>query len=178
MRRRRRFSSAEKKSYALSNSLFKVDIQVTPSMRRKVDDLALWLAAGDKRRVKAATQTVLDLLCAAAEVPEATLKLKDTADAKFRGGKAVWKLYGTCERDGTITVAYKTAVRRQVFAFKTFLNTVVHEFMHHYDHWKLRLAASFHTSGFYNRVRDLYRQLLPAEASGLRDPQAPAQLLG
>jgi hypothetical protein len=178
MRRRRRFSSAEKKSYAVSNSLLAADVKVTPSMRRKVDDLAIWLAAGDKRRVKAATQTVLDLLCAAAELPAATLKLKDVAPAKFRNGKAVWKLYGTCERDGTITVAYRTAVRRQVFAFKTYLNTVVHEFMHHYDHWKLRLAASFHTSGFYNRVRDLYRRLLPEGASGIPDPEAAAELIG
>jgi hypothetical protein len=50
--------------------------------------------------------------------------------------------------------------------------------MHHYDHRKLRLAASFHTSGFYNRVRDLYRRLLPPERSGLGRPEPAAQLLG
>jgi hypothetical protein len=158
--RRRRFTPAEKRAYALSNSLLSVDFAVTPPMRRKVDDLARWLAAGEKSRVREATQAILDLLCEAAAVPPATLKLKDTAYAKFRGGKAVWKLYGTCDRDGTITLAFKTAVRRQVFAFKTFLNTVAHEFMHHYDHRKLRLAASFHTGGFYRRVRDLYGRLL------------------
>lgn len=161
----RRFTRAEKKAYQVSNSLESVNFAVTPSMRRKVEDLALWLAEGDKSRVKAATQNVLDLLCAAAEVTPARLKLKDTAYAKFRGGKAVWKLYGTCERDGTITVAFRTAVRRQVFAFKTFLNTVVHEFMHHYDAHKLILAASFHTSGFYRRVRDLRLRLLDVTAT-------------
>lgn len=155
----RRFSKAEKRAYELSNALARVDFAVTPSMRRKVEDLARWLAAGDKAMVREATQAILDLLCEAARVPRATLKLKDTAYAKFRGGRAVWKLYGTCDKDGTITIAFKTAVKRQVFAFKTFLNTVVHEFMHHYDHMGLRLAASFHTSGFYHRVRDLYGKL-------------------
>src|SRR5574341_673071 len=131
--RRKRFTRAEKEAYALSNALFSVDFRVTPSMRRKVEDLARWLAAGDKSQVRTATQAVLDLLCEAARVPCASLKLQGAALAKFRNGKTVGKLYGACERDGTITVAFKTPVRRQVFAFKTFLNTVIHEFLHHYD---------------------------------------------
>ena len=159
----RQFSAREKKAYALSNSLTGVDFKITPSMRRKVGDLALWLAEGDKLRVKETTQLVLDLLCEAAEIPPAKLELKDTAEARFRGDKAVWKLYGACERNGTITVAFKTAVRRKVFAFKTYLNTVIHEYMHWYDARKLNLGISFHTSGFYHRVRDVYTQLLPED---------------
>lgn len=158
----RRFSRAEKRAYQLSNALLAVEFAVTPSMRQKVEELARWLAAGDKTGVREATQEILDLLCDAAGIPRAELKLKDTAYAKFRGGRAVWKLYGTCDRDGTITVAFRTAVRRQVFAFKTFLTTAVHEFMHHYDARRLRLAASFHTSGFYRRVRDVRDRLLSA----------------
>ena len=61
-------------------------------------------------------------------------------------------------------MAFRTAVRRKVFAFKTYLNTLVHEFMHHYDHQRLKLGASFHTRGFYQRVRDLLAQLVPAGA--------------
>ncbi len=159
----RRFTRAEKRAYEISNAIAGVDFRVTPSMRRKVDELALWLAAGDKSRVREATQAVLDLLCEAARITPARLEVREAAYARFRGRKAVWKLYGTCDREGAITVAFRTAVRRQVFAFRTFLNTVVHEFMHHYDHKRLGLAASFHTSGFYRRVRDLYRRLLGEE---------------
>ena len=36
--------------------------------------------------------------------------------------------------------------------------------MHHYDHQRLRLGASFHTRGFYLRVRDLVVQLVPVQA--------------
>ena len=157
----RKFSASEQDAYAISNARTEVDFKITPSMRRKVGDLALWLAEGDQSRVKETTQLVLDLLCEAAEIPPAKLDLKDAADARIRGDKAVWKLYGTCERDGTITVAFRTAVRRKVFAFKTFLNTVVHEYVHWYDAKRLDLGASFHTSGFYQRVRDVYTQLLP-----------------
>ena len=160
--RRKSFTRAEKKAYEISNKLFSVDFKVTPSMRRKVDDLALWLAAGDKSKVRGATQAVIDLLCAAARVPAARLSLQDRAYAEFRGDKAVVKLYGLCAPDGTISLAFRTAVRRKVFAFKTYVNTLAHEFMHHYDHQRLELGASFHTRGFYQRVRDLVGQLSQA----------------
>lgn len=159
--RRKSFSRAEKKAYEISNKLFSVDFKVTPSMKRKVDDLAIWLSAGDKSKVRGATQAVIELLCAAARVPAARLSLVDKAHAEFRGDKMVVKLHGFCAPDGTITLAYRTAVRRKVFAFKTYLNTLVHEFMHHYDHRRLQLGASFHTRGFYQRVRDLVGRLVP-----------------
>ena len=160
--RRKSFTRAEKKAYEVSNRLFSVDFKVTPSMRRKVDDLALWLAAGDKSRVRGATQAVIDLLCAAAHVPPARIALRERAYAKFKGDQAVWKLYGLCAPDGTITLAFRTAVRRKVIAFKTYLNTLAHEFMHHYDRRRLELGASFHTRGFYERVRGLVGRLVPA----------------
>jgi len=160
--RRKTWSRAEQKAYEISNKLFSVDFKVTPTMKRKVDDLAIWLAAGDKSKVKGATQAVIDLLCAAARVPAARLSLVERAPAEFRGDKLAVKVHGLCAPDGTITLAFRTAVRRQVFAFKTYLNTLVHEFMHHYDHRCLQLDASFHTRGFYQRVRDLVDQLIPA----------------
>lgn len=161
--RRKRFTEEEKIAYHISNNSPAVGFRVTPAMRRKVDGLALWLAAGDKRKVRTATQAVLDLLCAAAQVPEVRVTLADRAYAQFRGDKAVVKLYGSCAPDGSITVAFRTAVRRKVFAFRTFLSTVVHEFMHHYDRRRLGLEASFHTRGFYQRVRDLRNQLVPSQ---------------
>jgi hypothetical protein len=156
----RRFNKSEKEAYRRSNATPSADIKVTPSMRRKVEELAIWLSEGDKSRVRATTQGILNFLCDAAEIERANLKLKDTAYARFRGKKAVWKLYGICDAKGTITVAFRTAVQRRVFAYKTFLNTVLHEFMHHYDNRKLRLAASFHTSGFYSRIKDLTERLI------------------
>ena len=156
------FTGAEKKAYEISNRVDSVDFKVTPSMRRKVGDLAVWLAAGDKSKVRGATRAVIDLLCEAARVPAARLSLQDRAPAEFRGDKLVVTLYGVCAPDGTITLSFRTAVRRKVFAFKTYLNTLTHEFMHHYDHQRLMLGASFHTRGFYQRVRDLVAQLVPA----------------
>ena len=35
----------------------------------------------------------------------------------------------------------------------------LHEFMHHYDHYYLRLPDSVHCKGFESRIRDLRRKL-------------------
>jgi hypothetical protein len=62
-------SSAERRSAEISRRVLAPDFHVTPSMRRKVEDLAVWLAAGDRRKVRGATRAVIDLLCAAARGP-------------------------------------------------------------------------------------------------------------
>lgn len=160
--RRKNFTRAEKKSYEISNRVLSVDFRVTPAMRQKVGDLAIWLAAGDKSKVRGATQAVIGLLCEAARVPQTRFELLESAPAQFRGDKAVVKLYGLCAPDGTISLAFRTAVRRQVIAFKTYLNTLAHEFMHYYDARRLELDASFHTRGFYERVRHLVGRLASA----------------
>jgi hypothetical protein len=60
-----------------------------------------------------------------------------------------------------ITVWMRTAQRRQVVAFRTFLRTLLHELCHHCDYEYLHLAESYHTEGFYQRESSLFRQLVP-----------------
>ena len=42
---------------------------------------------------------------------------------------------------------------------RTFINTLLHEFMHHYDYYYLRLPDSVHCKGFESRIRDLRSKL-------------------
>jgi len=85
---RNSLSRADQKAVEISTRIFSEDFKVTPSMRRKVDDLAVWLAAGDKTKVKGATRAVIDLLCAAARVPTARLSLQDRVRTKSKGESA------------------------------------------------------------------------------------------
>ena len=57
--------------------------------------------------------------------------------------------------DARIRVYHRTAVRQQVISSKVFLNTVLHEWMHHFDFAGLKLERSPHTAGFFARLRDL-----------------------
>lgn len=88
--RLKRQARAEEKAVDISSKLFSADFKVTPSMRRKVGELALWLAAGDRSKVRGTTRAVVDLLCAAARVPAARLSLVDRAPAASRGDTGWW----------------------------------------------------------------------------------------
>ena len=59
-----------------------------------------------------------------------------------------------------ITVWMRTAQKKQVVAFKTFLRTLIHELCHHLDYELFALEETFHTEGFYKRESSLSGALL------------------
>jgi len=85
-----------------------------------------------------------------------------------RPNKSYGELYGLYESEdpaegGTITLWMRTAQKKQVVAFKTFLRTLLHELCHHLDYTLLRLRDSFHTEGFFKRESSLFHQLFKPE---------------
>ncbi len=81
-----------------------------------------------------------------------------------RGGKPL----------GRIRVLNRTPARGDVVRSSAFLNTLLHEFCHHHDAEALGLLRSFHTGGFYARLRHLKEQidLSPSAAAPLRRASA------
>jgi hypothetical protein len=55
-----------------------------------------------------------------------------------------------------IRVWMRTAVRKEITSFGTFLSTLCHEFCHHLDYQKFGYPDSWHTRGFYERAAVLY----------------------
>ena len=55
-----------------------------------------------------------------------------------------------------IRIWMRTAVRKEITSFGTFLSTLCHEFCHHLDFQRFRFADSWHTRGFYERAGALY----------------------
>jgi hypothetical protein len=112
-------------------------------------------------------QALLDVLDEAAGLPPCKLAVADRPQRhRTRGGRLELKTYGyyriaweSTPRRGTIRIYNLTAIRQQVLAPKVFLETLLHEWVHHYDFTGLQLDRSPHTSGFYNRIRDLAETL-------------------
>ncbi len=50
----------------------------------------------------------------------------------------------------------RTAVRKEITSFGTFLSTLCHKFCHHLDYEHFGFADSWHTRGFYERAAILY----------------------
>jgi len=55
-----------------------------------------------------------------------------------------------------IRVWMRTAVRKEVTSFGTFLSTLCHEVCHHLDFQRFGFSGSWHTRGFYERAAALY----------------------
>jgi hypothetical protein len=127
------------------------------------------LAAGDdaaeRRRLG---QMLVDTLDQLAGLPECAVVVADRPQVHEHDGRRLQsKTYGyyRCRFvEGSITEAririyHRTAVRQQVISAKVFLNTLLHEWVHHFDFAGLRLARSPHTAGFYARLRSLAEAL-------------------
>src|SRR6202171_213283 len=112
-------------------------------------------------------QALLDVLDEAAGLPPCKLTVADHPQRhRTRGGRLELKTYGyyriawgSTPRRGTIRIYNLTAIRQQVLAPKVFLETLLHKWVHHYDFTGLQLDRSPHTSGFFNRIRDLAETL-------------------
>lgn len=107
-------------------------------------------------------QALLDVLNHAAGLPPCKLTVADRPQRhRTREGRLELKTYGyyRCDWDagearrGAIRIYNLTAIRQQILSPKVFLETLLHEWVHHYDFAGLRLARSPHTSGFFARIR-------------------------
>lgn len=105
-------------------------------------------------------EQLLDTLCDASQIDIVNLKISDTHQYhKKNKGRVVFKQYGYYwPQSKYIYIQNRTAVRGQALAAKTFLDTLLHEWVHHYDSCRLKLN-SIHTKGFYLRLKDLKTKL-------------------
>ena len=102
---------------------------------------------------KKASQILLDYLCDKYRIPRCEIWVFDmTYDPMF--GPTYMGLYH--HREITLMNNKHYRVPCEI---KTFINTLLHEFMHHYDYYYLKLPDSVHCKGFESRIRDLRKKL-------------------
>ncbi len=144
--------------YAKSNKIETVALN-----KFSLKEVTALLEASDScldRQKKA--QIVIDYLCGKFKMPTAKVIVKDIAQPHTTGydGNLKKKILGTYQTNAMVITVYNlTAARKQNVAIKTFLGTLIHEFMHHYDMEYLKLGATIHSAGFYRRIGDLESKL-------------------
>ena len=135
-----------------------------PSVIARGLALRLAGASDDHRERRRLAQMLIDDLNDTGSLAYCQLTVADRPQVHQHDGQRLQsKTYGyyNCQftdgrvREARIRIYHRTAVRRQVISPKVFLNTVLHEWMHHYDFAGLGLARSPHTAGFYTRLRAL-----------------------
>jgi hypothetical protein len=129
-----------------------------PSVRaQRLTGLLLEAPPDQRGRI---SQALLDRLATELKVPPVRVHVRQAPQKhRLKNGRLTYKEYAHYEDGGAITIYNITAVRRQTLAPKAFLDTLIHEFLHHLDYELLRLRYTYHTKGFYSRLGDLMAKL-------------------
>ena len=115
---------------------------------------SILIASTSASEREALGQKLLDNICRSLRIPRTRLRVfEERQPHKLRGGKLAYKLYGVyyCE-NATIEIANLTSIRKQVVAGKTFLDTLIHELMHHIDRKFLRIPSTPHSPRLSTRA--------------------------
>ena len=160
-----RLSAARKRIYRQSDAIEAVGLPRSLAAGPMVARLRAALADENRSAVQDACQRLIDALVDGYKVPPIRVRVLAQRPSGDYG-----ELHGLYEPEegktkARITVWMRTASRKQVVAFKTFLRTLVHELCHHLDYELFALEETFHTEGFYKRESSLANALLAAEAA-------------
>jgi len=164
-----------------------IGLPVRPSAVARGLAMRIAAAPDDHRERKRLAQMLVDELDALAGLPPCQVTVADRPQVHEHDGRRLQsKTYGYYQcsaREGVVSAAririyHRTAVRQQVISPKVFLNTVLHEWTHHFDFAGLRLARSPHTAGFYARLRALAESLEVAFVLPPEPDATPAAVAG
>jgi cell division FtsZ-interacting protein ZapD len=156
-----RLTRSQQRVYRHSDGVAQIAIPRAADLRPVVDTVQHALAAEDRLRTQAAADRLLAEIASRLGVPPLRTQVLAARPSNHWG-----ELHGLYHgahagQPARVTVWMRTAARRQVVKFRTFLRTLLHELCHHLDYELLELTDSFHTEGFYQRESSLLRQLLP-----------------
>lgn len=162
-----KLSRAQKAIYRRSDAIQRLPLEDADSLHATVVEIAAALKQGRQARTQAACQRLVTGITRSLAIPRVTMRV--LAARPSNDQEELYGYYTPLEngRAASITVWMRTAQRRQLVAFRTFLRTVLHELCHHIDYEWLQLEDSFHTQGFYQRESSLFQQLIGAVADAI-----------
>ena len=136
--------------YEKSNKIEKVEYNKLSSKEY------IKLLADNNRQV--CGQNLLNYLCDKYKINRIPLiVLEKPRKSNKRGQTLGFYKYGP-NRGISITIYNLTAKTNTRVAIKRFADTLLHEFIHHYDNEYLKIKSA-HTCGFYKRITDLQNKL-------------------
>ena len=118
--------------------------------------IELAMKTGKTADVRRACADFLEQASGFYKVPPCSIRVLAARPLRVRENWTT-ELFGDYD-PGTMNIRLwmRTAVRKDVTSFGTFLNTLCHEFCHHLDFHLFKFPDSWHTRGFYERTAVLY----------------------
>ena len=143
-------------SFRESDRLKTLDLPRNGALTAIAQGLESAMEADNIRDVRSACTEFLATASNFYEVPTCGVRVLAARPLRTRE-RGTFELFGDYTPESMlIRVWMRTAVRKGVTSFGTFLSTVCHEFCHHLDFRKFGFSDSWHTRGFYERAGVLY----------------------
>lgn len=162
----------QQRIYDKSDAVPSVRLPAALPLRDSAERLAAFLAGDDREATQSRAQILVDGILHRLHVAPVEVNVLAVRPSTSRQELHGRYEFGGKRRRPLISVWMRTAQKRQVVAFRTFLRTLLHEVAHHLDYQYLKLEDSYHTQGFYKRAESLYRQIAPPEEQAVAPPAA------
>ena len=159
-----RLSRRQQSTYRRSDEISEVALSDPGQMRVEVENIERGLRTESREAVQQGSERLATLLSGQLGIPKTVVNVLARRPSDAWG--ELHGLYEPAEPPAVaqITVWMRTAKRKQVVAFKTYLRTLLHEIGHHLDYEYFRLEESFHTEGFYKRENHMFHILTQTAA--------------
>jgi hypothetical protein len=143
--------------FAESDRLTGLELPGDERLRAAALDIESVMKTGTRTAVQNACAEFLLVATEFYGVPRPDVRALASRPLRVREGGWATELFGDYSPStGVIRIWTRTAVRKQVTSFGTFLSTLCHEFCHHLDCQRFGFRQSPHTRGFYWRAAALY----------------------
>jgi hypothetical protein len=159
----KRLSAAQKKVYQKSDSIHAVPLPNVSNLRPFIIELAVALEHDDRAKAEHLCQKITAGIVAGLMVPPVRVSVLAARPSASWGELHGLYVPAQGRASAVITIWMRTAQRRRVVAFRSFLRTLLHEICHHLDYEFFSLSDSFHTEGFYKRESSLFHQFISGE---------------
>jgi hypothetical protein len=128
------------------------DARLLPEIAKSI---AAAMQTGQTTEVRVACAEFLSQTSRFYQVPKCGVRV--LAARPLKGREWVTELYGDYDPATMLTRLWmRTARKKEITSFGTFLSTLCHEFCHHLDYHMFKFADSWQTRGFYERSAVLY----------------------
>ena len=155
-----RLSRSQQAVYRKSDAIVEIRLEDPIVLDPRVAALELALKTEERAATERASQELVTGLTDAMGLPEVRVEVL-AARPHSRWGELHGLYTHERGRKPKIQLWMRTAKKRRVVAFRSYLRTLLHEVGHHVDYTGLRLPESYHTQGFYKRESSLFHQLVP-----------------
>jgi len=140
-----------------SDRLRTLEVPEDDRLQASAESIAFAMQGGTAASVRQACAEFLSVASGFYLVRQPGIRVLAARPLRVREGGSAVELFGDYHPETLlIRLWMRTAIRKQVTSFGTFLSTLCHEFCHHLDCQRFGFRESWHTRGFYQRTAALY----------------------